>query len=235
MTKSIETCVILRSVTGTNRAVILDFDGVLLDTESIVRPLWEQTCAGVGLHLPATVGRRGDGTTSSTDIARWLAGRLSPLDVQDLTAHFERENLRRADALPLMPDAREFLARCADSARTLAVASGNDPWWVERHLDRLGVRSWFSAVICAGGTLRPKPYPDVYVRALAVTGVEPAEAVAVEDSFAGLRAAVRARVPVVWASRVDAAPPPDLPVVRRVRTLADLLDATRCVPGRLVP
>jgi beta-phosphoglucomutase-like phosphatase (HAD superfamily) len=127
-----------------------------------------------------------------------------------------------------MPGVREFLLHCADSAHTLAVASANDAWWVERHLDRLGIRSSFAAVVCAGGPLRPKPYPDVYLRALAQTGADPVEAVAVEDSFAGLWSAFRAGVPAVWASGADVVPPPDLHVVRRVRTLAELIDVSAC-------
>ena len=60
------------------------------------------------------------------------------------------------------------------------------------HLGRLDIRDCFDAVVCAGGAIAAKPEPDVYLAACAALNVDPAEALAIEDSPHGITAAKRA-------------------------------------------
>ena len=71
-----------------------------------------------------------------------------------------------------------------------AVVSSSDTAWIERHLGRLGRLEGLDAIVAANGdTGRAKPRPDLYVEALERLGLEPAEAIAFEDSPNGIRAA----------------------------------------------
>ncbi|MHB1973604.1 MAG: HAD-IA family hydrolase, partial [Acidimicrobiales bacterium] len=72
---------------------------------------------------------------------------------------------------------------------SLAVASSSPRAWVEERLAEVGLSQTFAVVSCRGSGLAAKPAPDVYLDACRRLGVEPARAVAVEDSLNGLAAA----------------------------------------------
>ena len=80
----------------------------------------------------------------------------------------------------------------------IGVASSSSLEWLDRHLGRLGLRSRFGAVIGAdlvGGV--GKPAPDVYLRACADLGADPAQSVALEDSAHGVASAKAAGMTAV--------------------------------------
>ena len=80
----------------------------------------------------------------------------------------------------------------------IGVASSSSLEWLDRHLGRLGLRSRFAAVIGAdlvGGV--GKPAPDVYLRACADLGADPAQSVALEDSAHGVASAKAAGMAAV--------------------------------------
>src|SRR4029079_4617516 len=61
--------------------------------------------------------------------------------------------------------------------------------WVLPLLERIGLHARFEHVVNAGGDLRPKPAPDTYIEACARLGIDPADALAIEDSPHGIAAA----------------------------------------------
>lgn len=74
----------------------------------------------------------------------------------------------------------------------VGVASSSPPDWVEGHLDRLGLRSRFASLACCDGVVPAKPDPTSYRLACERLGADPRRSVAVEDSPAGVTAAVEA-------------------------------------------
>lgn len=90
----------------------------------------------------------------------------------------------------LVPGVREFLARHA--GLPMAVASNAEPANIALILDRSGLGGYFRAVVHGGMVSRPKPSPDVFLRAAAELGVPPAACIVFEDSLAGVEAARRA-------------------------------------------
>jgi HAD superfamily hydrolase (TIGR01509 family) len=80
----------------------------------------------------------------------------------------------------------------------LGIASSSSRAWLERHTSRLGVATRFGTMVGAdlvGGV--GKPAPDVYLRACADLGADPARSVAIEDSAHGVAAAAAAGMAVV--------------------------------------
>ena len=71
----------------------------------------------------------------------------------------------------------------------MAVASNAEPANVDFVLDAAGLRPYFRAVLDGHQVSRPKPYPDIYLRAAEILGSVPAECVIFEDSLTGIRAA----------------------------------------------
>jgi HAD superfamily hydrolase (TIGR01509 family) len=110
-----------------------------------------------------------------------------PLDDAQLRARRDRKRTL-CDVEPLRPGAEELLRRAAEAGVTTAVVSSSSAAWVGHHLGRLGVSGHFAAVV-TGEEAAHKPAPDLYLLALARVGVRPDEALALEDSPSGVRAA----------------------------------------------
>ena len=177
------------------RALLLDFDGLICDTERAARRSWEELYGEFGLRLGpqvwARMAGRADGeSTAIADLSGRLGGPLA-----DATRAERR--LRKAalcEREPLRPGVRTLIAAAADRGITVAVVSSSSRTWVEGHLHRLGVRDEIAVVVCGEDAARPKPAPDLYHVALARTGVSRGEALAFEDSPVGVRAARAAGV-----------------------------------------
>lgn len=175
------------------RALLFDFDGLILDTESTYYDSWQETYAHYGLTLDV-VDWAGMIVHGSAFLARApyeaieaRTGRA--IDHGEIRLHrraaFERR-MAEATALPgvaaLIDDARRAGIR-------LGVASNSPRDWVVGYLERLGLYAPFDAIRCGDDVARPKPAPEVYVALMDALGVAPGDAVALEDSASGAAAA----------------------------------------------
>ena len=172
------------------RALVFDFDGLILDTEEPIYRSWLEIYQENGEDLPfdrwiQIVGSN----TAAFDPRGHLESRLGRALSQDV---IERRMARRTQLVlekAVLPGVREL----ADAARArgigLAVASSSTHRWVEGHLDRLGIRDRFSCIRCRDDVTAVKPAPDLFLAAAECLGVSPADAVAIEDSPNGIAAA----------------------------------------------
>jgi HAD superfamily hydrolase (TIGR01509 family) len=94
-----------------------------------------------------------------------------------------------------VPGLREFLERHRDLP--MGVASNAEPLNVSFVLDELGLRHYFRVVVDGHQVNRPKPHPDIYLRAAELLETEPANCVVFEDSHSGAAAAVAAGMRVI--------------------------------------
>jgi HAD superfamily hydrolase (TIGR01509 family) len=203
--------------------IILDFDGVLLDTERIAAAVWRRMLGDYRPHLRHGVVLRPDRTFDREALRHDLTDSVGSRETGRLWDEFERRNREEADLADTKIGVRPFLAHCRERGHRLAVASGNSLDWVDGHLRRLGIRSAFTSVNCAGPGVRTKPAPDTYLRALTSVPSSGSEALAVEDSYTGLAAARAAGLPAVWITDAPLSVAPPAPVSRRVRTLDELI------------
>jgi HAD superfamily hydrolase (TIGR01509 family) len=211
-------------VRANERLIILDFDGVLLDTERTSITVWRQLLRDSSLELRGGPRVRLDGTLDRDALRRDLTDAVGRHRTRTLWSEFERRNRAQAGLLDARAGVRPFLAHCAERGHRLAIASGNGRDWVEGHLGRLGLRSSFVSVHCAGPGVRTKPAPDTYLGALRACAPGPTRgSLAVEDSYAGLAAARAAGLPAVWLTDAPRSTLPPDPVARRVRALDELI------------
>lgn len=176
------------------RALIFDFDGLILDTEAPALQSWQELYAEHGADFPVDAWAATIGTAGGVfDPFAYLETQLGrPLDRAALRARRARRKLELTAAQELLPGVLDYLqaARRLGLAVGLASSSGFD--WVGGHLERFGLSGHFACIRCAGDVARAKPEPDLYLAVLAALGVQPQEAIALEDSPNGVRAAKRA-------------------------------------------
>jgi len=182
-------------VTSPIRAVVFDFDGLILDTEMAVfrgiAELWEaHGCTLDQEEWSIVIGTRG----RLFDPYAALAERATvPVPtVAELEAAHDARIVELLAAEVALPGVVEWLEAAPGLGLRVAIASSASGEWVEGHLDRLGLRHHFEVVSTWDESLPPKPAPDLYLRACAGLGVEPGEAIAVEDSPPGVASATAA-------------------------------------------
>lgn len=188
------------------RAVIFDVDGTLADTERDGhRPAFNAAFAEHGLDVEWGVAEYGR-LLAITGGRRRIAADLSARGMRDaelVAARVHRtktalfRNIVASGALVARPGLPELVADLAAAGIRLAVATTGRRSWVEPLLDRLLGGYPIEVVVTGDDVAELKPDPEVYLRALAALDLPAAEALAVEDSAVGLRAATAAGLAAV--------------------------------------
>ncbi len=179
-------------------ALILDFDGLILETEGPLFQSWSETFAAHGAALTLEEWSVTIGTADDLDPLDELEGRIGrPLDRDAVQTVRRARRDELLEELPPDPGLHELLAQADDSGLRVAIASSSPASWVEAHLARLGLREHFCHLSCYEGLGSPKPAPDLYRRALDALGTAASRCIAFEDSHNGLVAAKSAGIPCV--------------------------------------
>jgi putative hydrolase of the HAD superfamily len=172
------------------RALVFDFDGLILDTESALIEAYADVHASHGQAFDRKAFMESVG---HADYA------FDPWHVFEKRAdraalEIERRKLNRVlnDVLPILPGVVPLLDGAAAAGLKLGVASNSLHSHVDNQLKRLGLFSRFQFIACREDVRQPKPEPEIYRFATAGLGVRPSEAVALEDSNTGITAAHRA-------------------------------------------
>lgn len=174
-------------------ALVFDFDGTLVDTETAefeaVRQVWAD-------HGAVYTHDRWQPWVGSLYAVPWIAELTdhigSPLDERELHLRQRRYNRELLATVLPRPGAAALLEAAAAAGVPVAVASNAPADWVEGHLGRLGLLDHFAAVVTVDRVGRGKPHPEPYLTAVAAVGASPERSVAFEDSLPGLRSALAA-------------------------------------------
>ena len=182
------------------RALILDFDGLMLDTERAVFEAWREFYQEEGQHLAVSDWLSAVGYVNGFDPRAHLeklTGR--GFHWPDHDSRLSQRTLELVRDLPPFPGVRALLENGARLGYRLGVASNSSADWVLPGLKRLGVRDFFTVVRTRESVAHHKPAPDVYLAALSDLGVAlpPMGSLAFEDSEPGVRAAKAAGLYVV--------------------------------------
>ncbi|MBV6450284.1 MAG: Validoxylamine A 7'-phosphate phosphatase [Anaerolineales bacterium] len=184
------------------KALLFDFDGLILDTETPDFVVWKNIYQEHGFEFPhgewgKIIG--GNGLTdfdAASHLSLLSQGRL---DSVSLRARHSVESLAMLDAQSVMPGVLDMIHAAKAHGLKLAIASSSHHSWVDTHAKRLGIFHLFDAVIAADdvGVGRTKPQPDLFLTALNQLQVAKESAVVFEDSPNGVKAANRAGIFVV--------------------------------------
>jgi len=179
------------------RALIFDFDGLILDTETPEYQSWQEICREFGCDFPIEswgqiVGGNGASGFDPVDYLEAQVGRK--LDRAGLIARRQARDAEIIAASPILPGVVDYLTDARRTGLRLAIASSSPHAWVDPHLTRLGLFDRFDAIICVDDVGVAKPDPRLFLRAAEVLKVSRDEAIIFEDSPNGVLAAKRAGI-----------------------------------------
>lgn len=205
-------------------ALIFDFDGVILDTETPEFDIWQEIFAGYGVKLDMDVWKQCIGAASgSFDVYKHLA-ELSGQTVnrEMIRAEMRPRYLAQVHANPVMPGILDYVNGARALGLKVGVATSSDNAWVEGHLKRMGILGLFDSITTKEDVTNAKPDPEIYLKAADRLGAAPANAVAIEDSLNGVTAAKNAGMNCVVVPNPMTADMPFEHADIRLNSLADM-------------
>jgi HAD superfamily hydrolase (TIGR01509 family) len=175
------------------KALILDFDGLIVDTETPAYESWRTIYRKFDVDLPMSEWAACVGRGMVFDPHAHLEELIGTSLDREAFRHERQAAIRpMIESQPLLPG----VAKLLDEARALdlkmGVASSSPRSWVEGHLSRLGIVDRFQAIKCSEDVSHTKPDPELFLATLASLGVATSQAIAFEDSPNGVLAANRA-------------------------------------------
>jgi HAD superfamily hydrolase (TIGR01509 family) len=173
------------------RALIFDFDGLILDTETPVFRSWQEFYASYGGSLDYTQWAQVVGTisTEADHFARLEAQIGYALDMKTLGPQRRQRESELIQSQPILPGVQEYLVEARMRGFKVGMASSSACQWVVGHLERLDLLKYFDSVRARDDVEQVKPAPELFLTVLEDLGAQPQEAVAFEDSPNGVRAA----------------------------------------------
>ncbi|MGH7995934.1 MAG: HAD family hydrolase [Opitutaceae bacterium] len=172
------------------RALVLDFDGLMMDTESALIQAYADVHARHGVAFDRELFLRNVGQADYS-FDPWL-GFAKWADRAALETERRARNKELDRELPVLPGVAKLLAGARTASLQLGMASNSSHPHVDGHLKRLGLFERFAWIACREDVSSPKPEPDLYRLVLNRLGLASKEAVAFEDSNPGSLAAKRA-------------------------------------------
>jgi HAD superfamily hydrolase (TIGR01509 family) len=191
------------------RAVVFDMDGVIADSEPTYREAINLVLAPTGHHMSDQQYQEVIGTSVHFTWRTILETFGIAGDVEQYIRRYGRvllELLRRP--LPPLPGVRELLSELRRRRLPVALATSSSRSWAEALLQATGLDGAFDAVVWREMAERPKPAPDLFLRAAELVGIEPARCIVLEDTAPGLEAAKNAGMLAVQVRSASTALPP---------------------------
>jgi len=223
-----------RNVITNIAAVVLDMDGLMLDTEFIYQRAWQRAAAELGFDLEdgfylTLIGR----TTTDGEVAlRERFGEQFPV------ARFRErwEQLWHAHVvergIPTKPGLHEFLALLEGHGIPFAIATSSDHEYATLSLRAAQLEGRSHCLVTGDQVEHGKPAPDIYLEAARRLGVDPSGCLALEDSEAGIVAAASAGTYAVLIP--DQKAPSEQARCAAWSVLSSLHDAVELVSGLLM-
>jgi len=213
-------------------AVVLDMDGLLLDTEQ----LWDEVRENLARERGGRWSERAQSDMMGMSSPEWSRYMHDVVGLDEPPDEIADEVVRRMaeryrEHLPLLPGAKEAVERLA-ARWPLGLASSSNRPLIDLALEVGGLAPLFSATVSSEEVERGKPAPDVYLEAMRQLGVEPTHAAAVEDSRSGIRSAHAAGMRVIAIPNAHYPPDPEtLGLADSVLSSLEELDANAVDPG----
>jgi HAD superfamily hydrolase (TIGR01509 family) len=175
------------------KALVFDFDGTILDTETQHYNAFQEMYKEHGTDLPLEVWGECIGTHSDFDPYEYLEKQIKKkLNHDELRVKKTDRALALIREQKPLPGIVDYLEAAKDLGLKIGLASSSSRKWVFEHIERIGLLHYFEVIKTADDVEKVKPDPALYVKAVEALGVKPEEAIAFEDSLNGSAAAKKA-------------------------------------------
>lgn len=180
-------------------AVILDMDGILIDSERHWQLTERAIFAELGIDLTDNLLVETRGLRTEEMVAHWSA-RFS-IDGTDPKVLMKDYDARMVDTMkrevPLMEGARELIGMFKEMGLPVALATCSTQEHIDAVMEKHELRSSFDLLVSAAVGMPGKPHPEVFLRTATLLKVDPTRCLVFEDSFNGVIAGKAARMKVV--------------------------------------
>ena len=179
--------------------IIFDMDGVLIDSERQSNEGWLWAAGQLGVDMPMWLidsfkGAPAELCCKSFD--DYYNGVIDYWEAKELrTQHVYK--IRETEGIPVKKGVKDIFEYIRNNGLKCAVATSTRRESAEKTLHEIGVWDYLDAVVYGDEVERGKPEPDIFLRAAKAIGVNPSEAVVVEDSINGIKAGYAAGMRVV--------------------------------------
>jgi HAD superfamily hydrolase (TIGR01509 family) len=177
------------------KALIFDFDGLILDTEVPEYQSWAELYQTYGSTLPLEKWAEYIGSADGFNPYEYLEQQLGR-SVDQAAVRLQRRG-RFAELMAdqtILPGVQDYITTAKQLGLKLGVASSSPREWVFGHLSNLGLAAHFDAIRCGDEVPVTKPDPTLYLAVLQALEIQAHEAIALEDSPNGILAAKRAGI-----------------------------------------
>ncbi|MEV5029120.1 HAD family hydrolase [Paenibacillus sp. LPE1-1-1.1] len=176
------------------KAIIFDFDGTIIDTETAWYHAFRDAYLehGVELTLEQYSGCIGTSLHTFNPYEYLMTDLKLPIDKDAFreSVHLQHTSLMQSEQV--RSGILDYLNDAQDSGMRIGLASSSPRAWIDKYLEQLEIAHYFETIRTADDVAKVKPDPELYMQSLAALGVEASEAVAIEDSPNGARAALAA-------------------------------------------
>lgn len=178
-------------------AVLIDFDGVILDSEWPIYQAWLQVFQREGHELSPEIYIQCIGsdfdTWSPPAYLEELTGKR--YDWNQMDADRQVEIMRQLEDSEPMPGARALLEQLEHFPSAIVSSSSHN--WVDEWMDKLDLMHLVNTTVCRGDAPKIKPAPDLFLEAARQLDVNPSDCLVIEDSHNGMHAAHDAGMKVI--------------------------------------
>lgn len=174
------------------KAIIFDFDGLIIDTESVWYESYKETLLSYQFELPlAEFGEciGSDETVLHTYFKKNLGESCNVDEIE--TRAFDIYKTKMSSPVARI-GVLDYLQEASEMGYKIGLASSSSKEWVTKYLDELGLLNYFEVIVTRDDVQKVKPAPDLYLKASKDLNINSSEAIAFEDSLNGSIAAMSA-------------------------------------------
>ena len=181
------------------QAIIMDMDGILIDSERHWQLTERAIFAELGIDLSDELLVQTRGLSTEEMVAHWSARfPIDGTDPKDLMEQYDQrmvETMKRE--VDLMEGAIELIGMFREMDLPVALATCSSQDHIDAVMVKHGLGKQFDLLVSAARDMPGKPHPEVFLRTASLLGVDPTRCLVFEDSFFGVIAAKAARMKVV--------------------------------------